>query len=106
MSVRDSVFILINGDESTDELIVDTIINLTRSRLLNLLDTDELDESLEYIVIEVSVARFNRIGSEGTTSHSVGGESMTFSDDDFQAYSEDISNWKKRHKNTGYLRFI
>lgn len=38
--------------------------------------------------------RFNRIGSEGTASHSVEGESLTFSDSDFDAYMAEIQNFK------------
>ena len=63
---------------------------------------------LEYIIVEVAIIRFNRIGSEGISSHSVEGESQTFTDNDFKSYSNDIQAYLERQKNgtRGRLRFI
>lgn len=65
-------------------------------------------ESLEYIVIEVSVIRFNRLGSEGYSSHSVEGESISFADDDFAGYANEIQAWVNAQDDnkTGKVRFI
>ena len=49
---------------------------------------------LEYIVTEVSIARFNRIGSEGLSGHTVEGEALTFKDNDFDQYADDIQAWR------------
>lgn len=51
---------------------------------------EEVPPELEYIVYELSVIRFNRIGSEGMSAHSVEGESISFSDDDFLRFQSDI----------------
>lgn len=69
---------------------LDLIIRLTNSRLKVLLGGVDVPESLEYIVTEVSIIRFNKIGSEGLSAHSVEGESLSFSDDDFAAYKDEI----------------
>ena len=68
----------------------------------------DVPESLNYVVTEVSVKRFNRIGSEGITSHTVEGESMSFTDNDFaefagdiQAYLDSVAAAKK-----GKVRFL
>ena len=37
---------------------------------------------------EAAVRRFNRIGSEGTSSHTVDGESMTWAEDDFALFND------------------
>ena len=66
------------------------IIANTTARLKMLLGGLDVPESLNYVVTEVSVKRFNRIGSEGITSHTVEGESMSFTDDDFAEFSGDI----------------
>ena len=52
--------------------------------------------------------RFNRIGSEGMASHSVEGETLQFTDDDFAAYRDDISDWLSLHGTgtKGKLRFL
>ena len=66
------------------------IIANTTSRLKMLLGGLDVPENLNYVVTEVSVKRFNRIGSEGITSHTVEGESMSFTDDDFAEFAGDI----------------
>ena len=94
-------------DTDSDELL-NTIIDLTESRLKSKIGEDTVPESLSYIVVEVSVARFNRVGSEGLTSHGVEGESMSFSDDDFSTYENDIQAYIDRKEDTkiGRVRFI
>jgi len=98
----------INGTTAQDEML-NGIISLTEFRLKNLLGGAEtVPETLRYIVTEVSIARFNRIGSEGLASHSVEGESMSWSDDDFKSYSSDIEAYQSSKENAkkGVVRFI
>ncbi|WP_283650855.1 phage head-tail connector protein [Ileibacterium valens] len=86
-------------DESQDDLLR-LIIRLTESRLQALLESTEVPEILGYIVLEVSAARYNRIGSEGLSSHSQDGESLNFVDSDFDRFAADIETWKIGQKTT------
>lgn len=70
--------------------LLNTIISITTARLLILLGAEEVPARLQYIVTEVAVARFNRIGSEGLKSHSVEGESMSWDDNDFAPFMTEI----------------
>lgn len=70
------------------------IISSVRSRLKLLLGGTDPPEEMNYIIVEVAVVRFNRIGSEGTAAHTVEGESLTFSDSDFDAYMAEIRSFK------------
>ena len=93
------------------ETQIRTIISLTVSRLKNLLMLSSevgIPSELEYIVTEVSVRRYNRIGSEGLASHSVEGETMTWPDDDFKPYADDIQKYLERQEDatTGRVRFL
>ena len=92
MTILENVKELLGNPKNIDDKL-NVIIELTQKRLGNLLSVKEVPEELEYIVIEVSVIRFNRIGSEGVSSHSVEGESMSFNDDDFDSYDKDIRSW-------------
>lgn len=76
-------------DVSLDDKL-DWIISATKSRLKMLLGGRDVPEQMNYIITEVSVARFNRIGSEGMTSQSVDGETLNFSSNDFDAYMDEI----------------
>lgn len=49
---------------------------------------------MDYIVTEVAIVRFNRIGSEGFQSHTVEGESVGFLNSDFEPYMSDIQAYK------------
>lgn len=95
------------ADKALDSKL-NIIIANTKARMKMLLGGIDVPESLNYVVTEVSVKRFNRIGSEGITSHTVEGESMSFTDDDFaefagdiQAYLDSVAAAKK-----GKVRFL
>ena len=107
MAIIDDVTALLgfSGEESNKTL--DVIIRLTTNRLKTLLDVEEVPTELEYIVTEVSIVRYNKIGSEGVTSHSVEGETMSFSDNDFKGYLDDIEVWKnKKNEVKGVVKFL
>ena len=61
---------------------VEAIYNAIAERLLIRLDETEIPLSLEYVVDEATIRRFNRIGSEGMKSESVEGHSVTYVDED------------------------
>lgn len=52
-----------------------------------------IPEELSWILSEVVVKRFNRIGSEGMTSEAVEGHSVTFEADDFAEYAGIIDDF-------------
>ena len=94
-------------DDSRDELL-NKLIDLATARLKVLLGGIEPPEELEYIIIDVANARFNRIGSEGLSAHSVEGESLTFTNDDFKGFSADIQAFLDGQKDNsrGKVRFL
>lgn len=97
-------------DDSQDALL-QTILGLTESRLKILLgNVFDIPESLSYILTEVSIRRFNRIGSEGLSSHTVEGETMAWPDDDFAPYDSDIQAYLDAQDdpstNKGRIRFL
>ena len=96
------------ADTSQDDRL-SWIINSTRSRLRLLLGDVEPPESMDYIITEVSVIRFNRIGSEGMSSQSVDGETMTFGDSDFDGYKDEIQAFLDKESSLarkGGFRFL
>lgn len=96
-------------DDDRDGLL-EHIIELTTARLRQKLGgVATVPKEFDYIVEEVSIIRFNRIGSEGLTSHTVEGESLTFADSDFDGFKEDIQNYlDKQNENPkkGGFRFL
>ncbi|MFR6153180.1 MAG: phage head-tail connector protein [Faecalibacillus faecis] len=107
MAIIDDVTVLLGFPEEKPNRTLDVIIRLTTNRLKTLLDVEEVPTELEYIVTEVSIVRYNKIGSEGVTSHSVEGETMSFSDNDFKGYLNDIEVWKnKKNEVKGVVKFL
>lgn len=94
-------------DDSRDELL-NKLIDLATARLKLLIGGKEPPEELEHIIVEIAVARFNRIGSEGLSSHSVEGESLSFADNDFAPFVSEIQAFLDGQKDNsrGRVRFI
>lgn len=99
------------GIESADASLdgrLNLLLSYATERLRALLGGIAPPESMEYIIVEVAVIRFNRIGSEGITSHSVEGESLQFTDNDFAGFSDEIHAFLESQEsgNRGKLRFL
>lgn len=77
------------SDRDSDEKLL-LILESVRNRLKLLLGGMEVPASMQHIVTDVAVIRFNRIGSEGMSSHSVAGESTSYNENDFSAYMDEI----------------
>lgn len=90
------------SDTSADPLIA-ALRKLAETRFLFLINsiqqeagiisTPAIPDPLKWIIDEVIIRRFNRLGSEGYQSQSVGGHSITFSADDFQDFMMDIRSY-------------
>lgn len=83
----------LNDTTLDDQLTI--IEQMTEKRLAALLGVSSVPASLSFIVTEVSIKRFNRIGSEGMTAHTVEGEQITYDSADFAEYDAEIDAWKK-----------
>lgn len=99
-----------NPEEADDELDkkLDLLLDSARKRLTILLGGIEPPEDMNYIIVEVAIIRFNRLGSEGMKSQLVEGESISFSDDDFAGFREEIQAFLDSQKDVtkGRLRFL
>jgi hypothetical protein len=84
------------------------ILSNTTARLKLLMGGLEPPEEMDHIILEVAIIRFNRIGSEGMSSHTVEGESLTFSADDFSGYMDEIQSYLDNQKEStrGKVRFL
>lgn len=91
VNVKESLSI---HDDKQDNLLK-RIIYRTERRLSVLLPTgvNSVPDELDYIVEEVSIKRYNRIGAEGMTAESVDGRSNTFQSNDFDEYMDDIERF-------------
>lgn len=107
-----NLIILLGLDESELDYAMKAKLNLIISgataRLKLLLGGAEPPEEMNHIILDVSAARFNRIGSEGLTGHTVEGESLSFTDNDFSQFSDEIQAWLEQQTESkrGKLVFL
>lgn len=79
--------------------IIDEIYERVEGRVLGILgdyglELEVIPRRLEYIVEEIAIARFNRVGSEGMSAESVGGHSITYAEDDlYKPYMEELNDY-------------
>ena len=89
------------GVTDNDELIYE-ITELTKSKILNYINETELPNELEFVLVELTIQRYNRIGSEGIASESVDGKSVSY-EDVFENYKPYLDDYISRSgKSKGY----
>lgn len=95
-------------DEKDLDKRLELIIKNTTSRLKLLLGGIEPPEEMSHIILDVSIIRFNRIGSEGLKSHSVEGENTSYGEDDFAGFADEIQVFLDTQKGStrGKIRWL
>ena len=92
-----------------DELLLSLISRSTR-QVLNYIKEDKMPGELEYIVIELVIARYNRIGSEGLNSENSDGVSFSYNNNVLDNFKNDldkyIDNKKSASNNKVRMRLI
>jgi len=69
--------------------------NMTTDRIKAIIGKNELPSQLQYVVTDVIMARYAKLGSEGMKATSQDGLSFTFSDDDLAPYMDEILAFKE-----------
>lgn len=99
-------------DNKRDDILNLIIKNTTQalSFKLSLKAGVSIPDVLDYIALEVSVKRYNRLANEGMSSYTQEGQSITFSANDFDEFANDIDAWKDENgvkdNNSGRFLFI
>ena len=98
---RVKVLLGITNNDNTE--LLNEIIELTKSKILNYIDKTELPEELEFVLVELAIKRFNRIGSEGFTSETVDGKTMSYEESEFEGYEKYLDDYIcKNNINKGF----
>ena len=87
-----------------DELIYE-IVEITKSKILNYINEAELPFELEFVLIELAVQRYNKIGSEGVASESIDGRTTSY-EDDFKNYKQYLDDYMSRNNTSKGFRLI
>lgn len=92
MEIRENIKVILGIEDTRQDRVLDILIKNVESHLKALLKKEEIPSKLDFIVEEITLRRFNRIGSEGLKSESVEGHSISFYDlkKEFDPYLEII----------------
>lgn len=91
MEVIEQVKALLGITDNLQDDLLSVIEDLTESHFLSYTGGNIVPDSLDFIVVEVMVKRFNRIGSEGMKSQRMEGFTMEFDLSDFDHYKDLLS---------------
>jgi hypothetical protein len=95
--MRERIKTLLGITDTLQDDQIDIIIEHTQDWLTlwfkNNTDLTSIPPEIEFIIVEVSVRRFNRLGSEAMSKEDVEGHSVTYRDDDFAGYMSLLSGY-------------
>lgn len=107
--VMERIKVVLDIEDGQQDDVLDILISNV-SRHLKAKLGKEIPNSLEFIIEEITIRRFNRIGTEGMQSESVEGHSITFYDleKEFAPYEDIIDDNKDDDSNgkRGKVMFI
>ena len=97
---EEQVFEKIKVLAGTDNPQLEAVYELVESRLSSIIkrydnEFDKIPEDLHYILVEITLARFNRLGAEGMSKEIVDGHTTDFIGDEFEPYMDEINRYYK-----------
>ena len=90
----DKIKLLLSQMNDDNDELLSTLIALCKEEAYIYCNLEEYDEKLDFIVIQMVIERYNRIGSEGATSQSFSGMSTSY--DSF--YSDKVVRFLNKHR--------
>lgn len=102
MPILEEVKILLGITDSLQDKLLEVILRLTEEHYKAYTGQISVDNDLWFVVIEVTVKRYNRLGAEGMSSQSMEGISMSFSLDDFKEYDRVFARYYPDEFSAGF----
>lgn len=99
------------NDTLQDELLQEIILE-SRERILDYINQDGITNlevvpsSLDYVVRDVSIKRFNRLNSEGAAADSEEGKSTTWESGYLSEYATTLDRYRKKKGGRGIAMFL
>lgn len=88
-------------DNARDDLLQD-LMNICKNLILLEINEVEIPNTLEWILIEVVIARYNKLSPEGFTSESIEGGSISFCEDILELYRPLLKKYMENKTNNLY----
>lgn len=98
MSALNKIKILLGITDNKDDALLEVLVDDCRAMLISYLGQVEVPMQLEFIITELAIKRYRKIGSEGLKSEQIDVISNTFEDDPLQTYYTTIDTYKRNNK--------
>lgn len=102
MTIIEQVKTLLDISDNLQDNLLEVIQKLTEAHFGAYTGLYEVPNELEFIIVDVIVKRFNRLGAEGMKSQGMEGLTMSFSVNDFEEYSDVFKRYYKKEFNAGF----
>lgn len=79
--------------QAANQKRIDRYISNSIKAVNNYVGATELPDALTFIVENMTLAKFNKIGNEGMAQYSEEGQAMTFSTNDLQPYYTELDRY-------------
>lgn len=97
MDMLEKVKLFLGITTNEKDQLLNEIISSVEERIKIKIGKDEIPKNLDFIIYEIAIVRYNRIGSEGMQSEIVDGHRMNFVEDDFKPYEPFLESFNKEN---------
>lgn len=98
-SLLDRIKRILELDDKND--LLNEFIAMYSQAICLKVNAEELPKSLEWILIEAVIARYNKLGSEGMKSEKIDIVTMNFHDEVLDQYQKYFDEYKRQNSDTG-----
>lgn len=92
--------VFLNITKNDKDALLNQILQFCEAPVLSYIGEQVLPVSLHWVVVEMAIIRYNRLNSEGITSESVDGGSVSYVENAFNLYKSELDTYiSNRNKN-------
>ncbi|RWZ59888.1 phage head-tail connector protein [Halobacillus fulvus] len=110
IEIEQNVKAVLGIQDTLQDQTLSVIIKNTQSHLKIWLkkhaELEDIPEELTFIVEELAISRFQKLGSEGMESESVEGRAVTYREDDFRPYRDILETYIPKQDGDGKVMFF
>ncbi len=92
-NILNEVKITLGLSSSDKDELLKSLIKRNSQPVINYIKEQKVPSELEYIVVELVVARYNRIGSEGLNSENSDGVSFSYNNNSLDGFKMDLDRY-------------
>lgn len=105
------VKLLVSITDTKQDDLLNLLLDDSEARLLSYINQDgnnatTFPDEMSWLLREITIRRFNRIGDEGKKSSGESDVTATWSDDDVADYAVYLSKYRKKKGGNGIARFV